>query len=271
MCSGPLIALELKRENAVKYWNEICCGPSLDPVLCRTLEQEKEKEKVARAKQQQQAAAAAAATTTGTSSSKATVKEEEVDPSEIAPPAHCLRASYGTDVIRNAVHGSYSVEDAQREISLMFDTFVSQVSTTLCLIKPDITKKGQEDAIIHRLTAEEGFELVARKKLKLTPQQVKILYAHEQDKPYFKALLDFMTSGPVIGLALRKNFAVTQLLTVAGPTNPRTAKKTHPNSLRAIYGTDMQRNAVEASETIQHAANELALIFPEYNFDLLTQ
>jgi nucleoside-diphosphate kinase len=113
------------------------------------------------------------------------------------------------------------------------------------------------------------FELIARKKVKLTPAQVKVLYATESTKQSFKSLSEFMTSAPVLCLAVRRNHALTELQTLLGPENPKVAKKSHPNSLRSVYGTDPMKNAVHCADNLTNNTRDVALIFGEYNFDLL--
>lgn len=114
-----------------------------------------------------------------------------------------------------------------------------------------------------------SFELIARKKLQLTAPMVKTLYQADVGKPFFKAASEFLLSGPVICLALRKALAITELNNLCGPDNPKVAKKSHPNSIRAQFGTDVNRNAIHCPTSIATNAREVGLIFGEYNFELL--
>jgi nucleoside diphosphate kinase len=114
-----------------------------------------------------------------------------------------------------------------------------------------------------------SFDLIARKKLHLTPAQVKQLYLNDASKPFFKAASEFMCSGPVLCLALRKNSALTDLHALVGPENPKAAKKSAPHSIRAQYGTDVNRNAIHCPASIATNSREVALLFGEFNFDLL--
>lgn len=150
---------------------------------------------------------------------------------------------------------------------VVFSLFPS-VGVSLAIIKPDAVKKGHDDAIIKRIT-DAGFELIARKKLQLTMTQIRTLYLADVAKPFFKAASEFLASGPVICLALRKNAAITDLQNLVGPDNPKLAKKSHPSSIRAQFGTDVNRNAIHCPTSTASNAREVGLIFGEFNFDLL--
>lgn len=100
------------------------------------------------------------------------------------------------------------------------------------MLKPDVLRRHGAEEMILRKINDAGFEITAKKKIKLTAQQIKSLYAEYTKKEKtgeFKALLDFLTSAPVLILALKKNYALTEWSMMCGPDNPKQAKKTHPN------------------------------------------
>lgn len=175
-----------------------------------------------------------------------------------------LRAIYGTDGRRNACHGSDSPQSAEREIALVFDTFVPMIETTCCLLKPEALVSNVAKAMLKRILAE-GFEVVKNEKMTLTPHQAMRFYAEHAGAFYFPDLLKYMTSGPVIALALRKENAVQAFRTLMGTTDSTVARRLQPNSLRALYGIDKKYNAVHGSESREAAIREVDLAFNSFS------
>ncbi|MCX7829546.1 MAG: nucleoside-diphosphate kinase [Acidobacteria bacterium] len=131
---------------------------------------------------------------------------------------------------------------------------------TLTIIKPDAMEKKCFGAIIQRLL-DEGFEFLHLKHLHLTKEQAEGFYAVHKDKFFFSELVEFMTSGPVIVIALQRDNAVNYLREIMGATDP---KKADSSTIRAKYGTDIQRNAIHGSDSIENAKKELGYFFAEY-------
>lgn len=128
---------------------------------------------------------------------------------------------------------------------------------TVVLIKPDAVKKGVIGRIMTRLE-NEGFLLVAAKFLKLPDDLLDDWYAHHKDKAFFPELKSFMTSTPVMAMLWEGRDAVIRIRQLCGPTDAQKAEK---GTIRGDFGTDIQRNAIHASED-EHAANkEMDLIF----------
>jgi len=88
----------------------------------------------------------------------------------------------------------------------------------------------------------------------------------EQQISFFENLINFMTSGPAIALALRKPNAIAEWRTLLGPTKTEVAKQQAPNSIRALYGTNDTKNAVHGSDSVKSANRELNLLFPNNTF-----
>lgn len=131
------------------------------------------------------------------------------------------------------------------------------IERTLTIIKPDAVAAGHSGAIITRLE-QEGFRIVAIKKLSLTEEEARAFYAVHRERPFYEDLVRFMTSGPVVPMALERADAIATLREVMGATNSAEAA---PGTLRNLYGTDIERNAIHGSDAPETAAVERAFFF----------
>ena len=136
------------------------------------------------------------------------------------------------------------------------------MSVTFCMIKPDAVSKNQTGAILHHLE-KENFCLVKARLMTLSPAFCEIFYQEHKEKNFFGSLVEFMTSGPVLALALKRENSFEKLRQVMGATNPKSAVK---NSIRALWGQSIERNAIHGSDSSLSAKRELALFFPEVLF-----
>eukprot|EP01137_Pigoraptor_chileana_P031994 Opistho-2@20677 len=247
---------------------------------------------------------------------------------ESAPDS--IRAKFGTDGRRNAVHGSDSPDSARREIHFFFPEFdptassekhdagegahhedphatheaappthtdghapaahgtpaaphadaaapkasssrppsrpasvPASVQYTFAMIKPDAAEAGKAEDIIERINAG-GFTILEKADLHITKERAHEFYKEHEGKEFYEPLTDFMSSGPIVALVLRRINAITSWRALCGPTNSENARKTHPDSLRALYGTDGRRNAVHGSDSVESAKREIAFFFPEF-------
>ena len=130
---------------------------------------------------------------------------------------------------------------------------------TLMIIKPDAVSKDVIGDIVRHVEAE-GFRIVEMQMLRLTWAQAAEFYAVHREKPFYHELLEFMTSGPCVPLVLSRENAVTCLREVVGATNSVEAAE---GTIRRAHGTDVQRNAVHASDSPENAAKEVAFFFGE--------
>ena len=128
---------------------------------------------------------------------------------------------------------------------------------TLAIIKPDAVAAGDTGHIIARLE-KEGFTIVAMKKLSLSDSQARSFYAVHRARPFYESLVGFMTSGPVVPMVLEREGAIAALRDVMGSTNSREAA---PGTLRNLYGTDIEKNAIHGSDAPETAASERASFF----------
>ncbi|XP_016809372.1 nucleoside diphosphate kinase homolog 5 isoform X4 [Pan troglodytes] len=134
------------------------------------------------------------------------------------------------------------------------------VEKTLAIIKPDIVDKEEE---IQDIILRSGFTIVQRRKLHLSPEQCSNFYVEQYGKMFFPNLTAYMSSGPLVAMILARHKAISYWLELLGPNNSLVAKETHPDSLRAIYGTDDLRNALHGSNDFAAAEREIRFMFPE--------
>ena len=131
---------------------------------------------------------------------------------------------------------------------------------TLVLIKPDGVKRQICGEILTRYE-RKGLIIKAMKLLQTPKELAEEHYAEHKDKPFFGELVDFITSGPVLAFVLAGKNAVTSVRTINGATNPADAT---PGSIRGDYALTMDSNVVHASDSVDSAAREIHLWFPEY-------
>ena len=128
---------------------------------------------------------------------------------------------------------------------------------TLLIVKPDAVAQNAIGEIIRRLEAE-NFRIAELKMLCLTRDQAAEFYAVHRHRPFYDALLDFMTSGPCVPMALDRENAVSFLRETIGSTDPAEAAE---GTIRKDFATDIQNNAVHASDSLENAAREVAFFF----------
>ena len=131
---------------------------------------------------------------------------------------------------------------------------------TLVLIKPDGVKRQICGEILTRYE-RKGLIIKAMKLLQTPKELAQEHYAEHKDKPFFGELVDFITSGPVLAFVLAGKNAVTSVRTIKGATKPVDAT---PGSIRGDYALTMDSNVVHASDSVDSAAREIHLWFPEY-------
>lgn len=130
---------------------------------------------------------------------------------------------------------------------------------TLAIFKPDAVSAGRAGAILAQLE-KEGFRVLGLKRLRLTREQAETFYEVHRERPFFEGLVKFMTEGPVVVVALERPDAVPHLRKTMGATDSR---KADPGTLRNLYGTDIERNAVHGSDSPENAAREVTFFFSE--------
>ncbi|KAK2849820.1 hypothetical protein Q7C36_008603 [Tachysurus vachellii] len=215
-----------------------------------------------------------------------------------------LRAQYGTEGLFNALHGSRDSEEAGRELAFFFPNFgppepePTPVERTLALIRPDAARENrgmcQKHVCMHGNTTcrhknaesmkgsyiwkyvyhmnneiiarihEAGFTVAMQKEVTLTEERVRQFYGQHQDEENFQALLNNMTSGPVLALVLAKQGAVEHWRNLLGPKDPTQAKQQQPDCLRAQFtGESECVNQLHGSGSAEAAEQEICFFFPK--------
>lgn len=133
------------------------------------------------------------------------------------------------------------------------------IEQTLSIIKPDAVEQNQIGNIIEYLE-REGLSMVAAKMLHLSEEQAKTFYAIHRDRPFFKELVEFMTSGPILVMVLEGENAISRNRQIMGPTDPA---KAPVGTIRADFATSIERNAIHGSDSPQTAKEEIAFFFKQ--------
>ncbi|XP_063046458.1 nucleoside diphosphate kinase homolog 5-like [Engraulis encrasicolus] len=160
----------------------------------------------------------------------------------------------------NALSGRTSRAHRHRKINSTTMPGSVHVERTLALIKPDAVRHFDE---IEGVILQAGLCILQKRQLQLSPEQCSDFYAEKYGKMFFPSLTAFMSSGPIIALVLARDEAITVWKKLMGPVNSTKAKETHPNCLRARYGTSDLRNAVHGSECSDAAEREIKFMFPD--------
>lgn len=128
---------------------------------------------------------------------------------------------------------------------------------TLCIIKPDAVKKNVQGNIIQMLL-DAGFTIRAMKLMQLTKEQAQKFYEVHKERPFYNDLVEYMTSGPVIPIALEKDNAVLDYRALIGATDPAEAKE---GTVRKKYATSKAENAVHGSDSVENGIIEVGFFF----------
>lgn len=128
---------------------------------------------------------------------------------------------------------------------------------TFVMIKPDGVQRGLVGEVIRRLE-RKGLKIVAMKMMKVSEELATKHYAEHKEKPFFKSLLEYITSGPVVAMVVEGKNAVKVVRTLVGATNPVEAS---PGTIRGDYGMDIGRNVIHASDSLESAEREVSLFF----------
>lgn len=128
---------------------------------------------------------------------------------------------------------------------------------TLSILKPDAVAKNAVGGIISRFE-KGGLKVVAAKMKHLTEQEAQGFYAVHKERPFFKDLVAFMTSGPVMIMVLEGESAVAKNRDLMGATDP---KKAAPGTIRADYASTIDENAVHGSDSLENASSEISFFF----------
>jgi nucleoside-diphosphate kinase len=128
---------------------------------------------------------------------------------------------------------------------------------TLSIIKPDAVKKNVIGKIIDRFESN-GLRIAAMKKIQLSEDDAKAFYAVHSERPFFKDLVEFMVSGPVVVMVLEGENAVLKNRELMGATNPAEAKE---GTIRRDFAESIDANAVHGSDSVENAEIEINFFF----------
>lgn len=128
---------------------------------------------------------------------------------------------------------------------------------TLSIIKPDATRRNITGKINAKFESQ-GLKIVAQKMLKLSTKTAEEFYAIHKERPFYKDLVKFMTSGPVVVQVLKGGDAVNKNRDIMGATNPANAKE---GTIRKEFAESIEANSVHGSDSLENAKNEISFFF----------
>ncbi len=131
------------------------------------------------------------------------------------------------------------------------------VETTFSIVKPNAVRKNVIGKILQRFEGE-GLEVVAAHMVKLSKEKAEGFYIEHNDRPFFDSLIRFMTSGPIVLMALRGEDAIAKNREIMGATDPA---KADAGTIRADFADSVEANAVHGSDSVASADRELAYFF----------
>ncbi len=129
---------------------------------------------------------------------------------------------------------------------------------TLCIIKPDAVKKKVQGSII-QMILDAGFTIRGMKLIQMTKEQAQKFYEVHKERPFYGELVSFMTSGPVIPIALEKENAVADYRSLIGATDPAEAEE---GTIRKKFAGSKAENAVHGSDSVENGRIEVEFFFP---------
>jgi nucleoside-diphosphate kinase len=133
------------------------------------------------------------------------------------------------------------------------------VERTLSIIKPDATRRSLTGEIVARLE-KAGLRVVAQKRIRLSQAQAEAFYSVHKERAFYKDLVTFMTSGPVVVQVLEGESAVLKNREVMGATDP---KKAAPGTIRKDFAENIEANSVHGSDAPETATNEIQFFFSD--------
>jgi len=134
------------------------------------------------------------------------------------------------------------------------------IQRTFSIVKPDAVAKGATGDILNMLQSK-GFTIIGIKMLEITKHQAEGFYAVHASRPFFESLTSFMSSGPIVALALEKDNAIADLRKLMGATNPANAEE---GTIRKKWADNIEHNAIHGSDADDTARFELSYFFAGY-------
>ena len=136
---------------------------------------------------------------------------------------------------------------------------MSETEQTLSIIKPDAVKRNLQEEIKNEFK-KNGFEIVKEKKIHISKQEAEQFYKVHESKPFYNDLCGYLSSGPIIVIALQKENVVLDNRKLMGSTNPEEAEE---GTLRKKYGISIDKNSVHGSDSVENAKIEIDFFFKD--------
>ncbi|MBI5473322.1 MAG: nucleoside-diphosphate kinase [Ignavibacteriae bacterium] len=133
------------------------------------------------------------------------------------------------------------------------------VERTLAILKPDCVRKNLQGEVISRIQ-KAGFKILSMKQMRLTKEMAGAFYAVHKGRPFYDGLVEFMTSGPVMPIALEKENAVADYRALIGATDPKDAAE---GTIRKLFADNKGENIVHGSDSPENGRIEVAFFFGE--------
>ena len=130
---------------------------------------------------------------------------------------------------------------------------------TLAIIKPDAVRKNVVGEIVAMIT-KAGFKVLGMKMMRITPAQAGAFYEVHKERPFYQELVEYMSSGPIVPIALEKDNAIEDYRKLIGATDPTQAEE---GTVRKLYGESKSFNAVHGSDSVENGLKEIGFFFSE--------
>ena len=136
---------------------------------------------------------------------------------------------------------------------------MNDMEETLSIIKPDAMERNLEDKI-KNIFINNNFDIVKEKKVKLEKKDAELFYKVHETKPFYNDLCNYLSSGPVLVMVLKKDNAIVENRKIMGATNPQEAK---PGTIRREFGISIDKNSVHGSDSLENAEKEINFFFKD--------
>lgn len=133
------------------------------------------------------------------------------------------------------------------------------IERTFSILKPDACARNLTGAV-NAVIEDAGLKIIAQKRIRMSQEQAEGFYGVHRERPFFKDLVKFMTSGPVVVQVLEGENAVARYREIMGATNPYNAA---PNSIRRRFASNIEANTVHGSDSAENARTEIEFFFTE--------
>lgn len=128
---------------------------------------------------------------------------------------------------------------------------------TYIMVKPDGVQRSLVGEIVGRIE-KKGFKIIAMKMLKIDSEKASDHYGEHKEKPFFKDLVDFITSGPVVAMVIEGEDSINGMRSMMGMTDP---KRSAPGTIRGDFGINLSRNVIHGSDSPESAKREISIFF----------